>query len=152
MRRFFSLSTVFLTLFCIANIFFPLGNLSVLFSAFTLIFALILYKLSKTDFKRKLPKILIIINIAAAIIFFLKPVIFKDKVKLEATVEEQRKELKQDALDELNDLDREGILDAVDTADKSKSQNTNEEKQDSLPPKIQAPPADEIQFEQPAFN
>lgn len=154
MRRFFSLTSVFLTLLCIANLFFPLGSIPVLFSIITLVFVFILYKLSKTTFKKNLPKVLAITNVVVAIIFLLKPVLVKDKVEIEAAVQEERKEKQKDAIDELNLLETEGVLDAVqETEKKPDTPPTNEElpsdSQTITPP---APKEDEIEFDQPAFN
>lgn len=113
MRRFFSITTVLATLFCIANIFFPLGSLALVFSVFTLVFAFILFRISKTPFKKKLPKVLIAINLVVALIFIVKPLIFKDKVEIDLAIEEQREEQEKEALDELELLEAQGILDGI---------------------------------------
>ncbi len=163
MRRIFSISSVLLTLFCIVNLFLPLGSLPVIFAALALILAIILLFLSKTKFKKNLPKVLIGINIILTGIFIAKPILFEDKTAADTATEQEREKIKLDANLELELLEQEGIINnefrspeevdsvrnkIIDTVQKVLKQTKELEK--SVP--SNSAKEEEIQFEQPTFK
>ncbi|SFU43028.1 hypothetical protein SAMN05216480_103133 [Pustulibacterium marinum] len=147
MRPFFSLSTVAITAFCIANIWFPLGSISIIFCIVAIVFAVVLFRLSKTAFKKNLPKVLIGINIILIGVFLLKPVLFKDEVQVDETVVEQRKELQIEAQDQLNTLEEEGVLDQLEELNETTIDSTDEA--DTETPQFES---EAVEFEQPTFQ
>ncbi len=147
MRPLFSLSTVALTAFCIANIWFPLGSISIIFCVIAIGFAGVLFRLSKTPFKKNLPKVLIGINTILIIVFLLKPVLFKDEVQIDKDITEQQKELQLEAQDELNSLEAEGILDDVNDAEETTTEATEQSVAET--PQFET---EEVEFEQPSFQ
>lgn len=147
MRPLFSLSTIALTAFCIANIWFPLGSISIIFCVMAIGFAVVLFRLSKTPFKKNLPKVLIGINTILIVVFLLKPVLFKDEVLVDKEVTEQQKELQLEAQDELNTLEAEGILDDVNAAEETTTEATEQSVAET--PQFET---EEVEFEQPSFQ
>ncbi|GLB52274.1 hypothetical protein NBRC110019_13130 [Neptunitalea chrysea] len=110
MRRFFSIGTVLLTFFCIGTIFYPQGNLSLIISVVALLFSFVLLKLSKTTFKKNLPKVLIVLNILLLGFFIIKQVAFKEETTKKPTVEKEQTDARELKLKkELNQIEKEEL-------------------------------------------